>query len=1114
MRRLWPIAFCALAVGSGLAWGSPVDPAIDEGPGPFSYFSRPSTVLGVADGQEGTQVTPEGWLYTGSAQLVLFAGADLAPLRQRIRTLRDNHLPIVSYSLERDGVEYSVTMFGATLDSRPESDLVNFIRVTMTPSGEAGATATLAVGFRAEGPRCCERMKRPADLLGAEYSLGEFYAARGDSAIYLFPTDPEPCCLVLPDVEGRGPISGLKAPVVAAAPVCLVRYDLALAPGRSRSLDFKMPCAPVPLADSEALEALRRADFDEHLARTEGWWRDYLAEGLQLDLPEPKVVDTFRTCIVYDSIARDRVGEDYICKVNEFQYDGFWVRDGAYICAAFDFAGRHRWAEQCLEYFLKQQRDDDIIYQPPQLDGWGQALWAFGQHWRVTGDDDWARRMYPYLARSVRGIFVKTHEDPLGLVPAAPPYDNEAINGHYTGHSLWLMTGLRDIIAMADALGQADDARQFRAWYDEYRDSFLRAIGPITQKTGGYLPPGLDAENGCDWGNLLLLYPRGGVPACGNFDLDDPRVTATVDTVRERKYAEGIMTYGRGLTPALLHHYLTMKVTENLVTQNRQRDALADFYSLLVHTSATHAGFEFSIRPWGNRDPGGNLPPHGWFAAKYMALLRNMLVREWDGELHLFSVLSPEWVKPGDVIAFRRAPTDFGEVSARARVADDGLSLQLSSRWRSAPSGIVLHVPWFVEASAATADGRACAITRPPIGDGQQVLLPPDAGAVRLIWRRLSDPALSYTRAVEGFKGEYRRRFDEFVAGGGKPEPLWLEASLPMTEEARREQWALMQARYGIAVGCATTASKSDAGHPPAAAVDGNADRTVHWAATPYPQWWQVDLGEPRAIEGVRVVTYWDTGDDARHYQYRVLTSPDGDDWTTVADLSENKTPGTPSGMLHRLKPVPARYVRVEMLHNSANVGVHLAEVMVLPGVDAPVAEAPAASRAAWTAEDQTGARPADFPSWGFVGAERIVLQAEHIRAAGDRVRLEFRGGEKGSIVISDVSIAATDPKDPRDLLPGTRVPLSFDGSGRVELPAGKPVWTDWVRFPLQTGPDCTVTFAVEQTGATTLWSDEKTTRYETADGGAARVGKWSELAPSETYNVYFFSRLEVPAEQ
>lgn len=158
-------------------------------------------------------------------------------------------------------------------------------------------------------------------------------------------------------------------------------------------------------------------------------------------------------------------------------------------------------------------------------------------------------------------------------------------------------------------------------------------------------------QGGQDWGNMMALYPE------IILDPFDPMVTATLKTTQE-KYQEGIMTYGDG---RYLHHYLTMKNTETEIIRGEQEQVIQEFYAILMHTSATHVGFEFSIRPWSIRDFGMNLSPHGWFSAMFRTLLRDMFVREQGGDLHLLSAISPEWVKDNKSISVNRSPTDFGE---------------------------------------------------------------------------------------------------------------------------------------------------------------------------------------------------------------------------------------------------------------------------------------------------------------------------------------------------------------------------------------------------------------------------------------------------------------------
>ena len=132
----------------------------------------------------------------------------------------------------------------------------------------------------------------------------------------------------------------------------------------------------------------------------------------------------------------------------------------------------------------------------------------------------------------------------------------------------------------------------------------------------------------------------------------------------------------------------------------------------------------------------------------------------------------------------------------------------------------------------------------------------------------------------------------------------------------------------GIAVGKPVTVSGgTEQGHEPKYAVDGSAaNRDFGWYASPAPQWLQIDLEQAADIGAVTVYPYWD---GKRYYQYTVEVSMDGKEWKPVVDMSKNTKPATARGHAHTFAATKARYVRVNMLNNSANVGVHLIEVRV-----------------------------------------------------------------------------------------------------------------------------------------------------------------------------------------
>lgn len=111
-------------------------------------------------------------------------------------------------------------------------------------------------------------------------------------------------------------------------------------------------------------------------------------------------------------------------------------------------------------------------------------------------------------------------------------------------------------------------------------------------------------------------------------------------------------------------------------------------------------------------------------------------------------------------------------------------------------------------------------------------------------------------------------------------------------------------------------------------AVDGRADDAgAHWAsAGPAPQWLQIDLGKAYPIDFINVITHHD---GSRYYQLTAEVSVDGKTWTKVLDFSKNTVPATANGYAGTFARTDARYVRINMLKNSANPFVHIVEVIV-----------------------------------------------------------------------------------------------------------------------------------------------------------------------------------------
>ena len=130
-----------------------------------------------------------------------------------------------------------------------------------------------------------------------------------------------------------------------------------------------------------------------------------------------------------------------------------------------------------------------------------------------------------------------------------------------------------------------------------------------------------------------------------------------------------------------------------------------------------------------------------------------------------------------------------------------------------------------------------------------------------------------------------------------------------------------------LTTGKPVTASERNEGHPPEAAVDGFADIKRFWdAGKGAPQWLEVDLKRTAKISKIDLYTYWD---GHRYYQYYIEVSKDRKKWIKVVDESTSSTKASQDGYKHQFTPTEARYVKVTLLKNSANPGLHIVELRV-----------------------------------------------------------------------------------------------------------------------------------------------------------------------------------------
>jgi hypothetical protein len=349
------------------------------------------------------------------------------------------------------------------------------------------------------------------------------------------------------------------------------------------------------------------------------------------------------------------------------------------------------------------------------------------------------------MNRAVQWIANVSAFDPLGLLPAANPGDDELVGGHIVGDDFWTVGGLRSATGYANAADRPDLAAAWQEVANRFEASLNAALAPAVARAG-YIPPALDASGGQDWGNYVASFPVQVISPLS------PWVTATI-AHEQAHSAEGLPTYDNG---ASLHDYLGFGIFQTELAAGEQGNdpadvqaALEGFYAELDHTTSTDAGWEFNIQPYGNRSSALNLTPHDTFASDYVTLLRNLLVTDGPSGVVLGAGVSPAWVKPGKTISVTDAPAgpigSSGLVSYTITGARNGATIRWSS---TLPPSVPLSwsLPYWTDNAH---------VGSVPVA--HVIHLHTSSGTVQVEWNG-SAPRLSYASATAALAREYVRR--------------------------------------------------------------------------------------------------------------------------------------------------------------------------------------------------------------------------------------------------------------------------------------------------------------------------------------------------------------------
>lgn len=502
-------------------------------------------------------------------------------------------------------------------------------------------------------------------------------------------------------------------------------------------LPYEWPAARNAELSQESGESL--------LTRAVTQWDGLWARGATMDFPQKELSDFYDSSLAYVLILTE-----YDARGDLWTLDGpavyrqYWGRGEYFQARALEVAGYMNPARESVEHALHIMMDDGEWDGPP-ASGWpawdnaGGNAGAVWEYYLFSRDRQWLAQSFPYLLRSAEWIRDHREESklegvadiPLGAQPIKrmisskcrpepqPPLnpgektywygllpwsygDSGLPEGHSFSHNFMAAYAERVTSEAARTLGDTNDSawleNEYAAYTADIRESVRRAITLEIEKPP-YLPAMPTYPEGAYSQSFLAVYPT------QLYAPEDPLVSGLIARM-EREEKQGLPTNVAWAGPAGVWAGEAMNMAETYLLRGEKEKAAAMFEAALNHSYTTKVWKEEILvdvnlpracdTPHSKRSnmEGTGDMPEAWANANLVLLLRDMLVNERDGKIHLLPGLLASWVPEGKSLTLDNAPvTTGGTVSLRV----DHVSAR---NWRIAidPHGLarnfVVHLPF------------------------------------------------------------------------------------------------------------------------------------------------------------------------------------------------------------------------------------------------------------------------------------------------------------------------------------------------------------------------------------------------------------------------------------
>ncbi len=282
-----------------------------------------------------------------------------------------------------------------------------------------------------------------------------------------------------------------------------------------------------------ALDWFHSRSMWEYQVSTENYWRDWLAQGVNVQLPDERWNNIYKRGLLATALHLDRKGGGVIAGFHNGAYPFIWPRDAVYAAVTLDRTGHTAEAAEVYRFlkdvayraneswgkgfwYQKYTTDGYIVWSSPQVDETAVVPWGALFHYNVTGNLDFLKDHWQMVYEAARAssedstIDARLYfDDPNKLMYSNNVWEDSWDDFLYSNANV--ERGLRDAKRIAEILENPVEAALFGGRADDIHSGLIERLN-------------WDGEN-TDISQLGLSYPF------DVFSPIDPKVSHLADRI-------------------------------------------------------------------------------------------------------------------------------------------------------------------------------------------------------------------------------------------------------------------------------------------------------------------------------------------------------------------------------------------------------------------------------------------------------------------------------------------------------------------------------------------------------------------------------------------------------